>query len=681
MFNRKPLCLFLVVAATGCAAAWSDEPGNQIRLVIGAERSPKLAQELVAAKLSGGRLIGRTEDGRAVVETAIVDAKVAQESISQIEGISSADTVVPEEFEVIDRLIVGYEPGERPAAAGLEAAGLQIVEVNEEGSFIVVSVVDGIQARTLGILEADASVSFVEPDYVVTLIPPPEGVEAGAEAEEAEAVLEAEAEIEPARVPNDSEFAKLWGMRNIRAPAAWNTVTSSPVVVAVVDTGVDYNHEDLRSNMWTNPKEKPGDGKDNDGNGIIDDVYGADFVNNDGDPMDDNRHGTHCAGTIGAVGNNGKGVAGVNWSVKIMALKFLSAGGYGNISNAIKCVQYARKKGARVLSNSWGGGGYSKAMANELTLCEKAGILFVAAAGNSEGDNDKNPHYPSSYSHANIIAVAAIDTKQHLSYYSCFGKNSVDIAAPGGDDRTPDANDIYSTMPANKYGFLAGTSMATPHVSGAAALLWGHVQYRGASWKTIKSLLMKNARPLKALAGKCVTGGTLDIGFLEPAITTCCAVEAYTDFYNRPITKTQTLASLTFELSTTMFAHITAQTTARLQKASKANNIVTGLYTKPVSDVIFTRSLRRAHFEAIGDIEPISTSFGLRMPPGRHTIYWNVWPYGTQLLTGSGTIMVEGFGVKRGGILEVGEEEAETAELMEDGTIKRQVIETIIETP
>ena len=222
---------------------------------------------------------------------------------------------------------------------------------------------------------------------------------------------------------------------------------SANVLVGVIDTGVDYNHPDLAANIWTNPGEIAGNGIDDDGNGYIDDVHGYDFVNNDGDPMDDNGHGTHFSGTIGGVGNNGIGVAGVNWNVKIMALKFLDSGGSGSTANAVAGVQYATMMGVDVTSNSWGGGGFSQALYDAIDAAGAANIAFVAAAGNNGANNDTSPAYPAAYDLPNIISVAATDDNDELASFSNYGAASVDLGAPGVD--------ILSTLPGNQYGLLS----------------------------------------------------------------------------------------------------------------------------------------------------------------------------------------------------------------------------------
>lgn len=248
--------------------------------------------------------------------------------------------------------------------------------------------------------------------------------------------------------PDDPRFDELWGMFNvgqtggtpdadIDATDAWNQQTGDPeVVVAVIDTGVDYNHPDLADNMWTNPGEIPGNGIDDDDNGFVDDVHGYDFFNEDGDPIDDHSHGTHCSGTIGAVADNGTGVAGVAWDVSIMALKFLSADGWGDTVDAIECIEYADAMGADILSNSWGGGPYEQALYDAIAGSD---ALFVAAAGNDSMDTDRFENYPSCYDAPNVLAVGATDHNDEIAWFSNWGAETVDVFAPG--------EEVLSTVP------------------------------------------------------------------------------------------------------------------------------------------------------------------------------------------------------------------------------------------
>ena len=328
--------------------------------------------------------------------------------------------------------------------------------------------------------EANA-IQYAEPDYVV---------------------------FASATMPNDPAFNQLWGMhqqkdKDIDAPEAWDlTQGSSNVVVAVIDTGIDYGHEDLSANMWLNPGEIPGNGIDDDGNGFRDDVYGWDFCNEDSDPYDDNFHGTHCAGTIGAAGNNGIGVAGVNWGVKLMAVKTMNQGGSGYISDAIDAVYYTTRRGVRLTSNSWGYYGWIQSLKDAIDDAGTSNILFVAAAGNEQNDNDNNPCYPASFVSANIISVAATDADDDLTWFSNYGKTAVDLGAPG--------EYIYSTVPTaqGKYASYSGTSMAAPHVAGVAALVAAYSPALTAA--QIKQRILDNTDRSSTLSGKTVTGGRLN---------------------------------------------------------------------------------------------------------------------------------------------------------------------------
>ncbi len=275
-----------------------------------------------------------------------------------------------------------------------------------------------------------------------------------------------------ATTPNDPRLGELWGLidsAGIDAPRAWDRHTgSSQVVVAVVDTGLDYTHPDLAANAWVNPGEIPNNNIDDDGNGVIDDVHGYNAITNSGNPMDDNSHGTHVSGTIGARGNNANGVVGVNWDVRIMGLKFLSSNGSGSIAGAIRAIDYMvmmKRRGVniRVSNNSWGGPGFSQALKEAIDRAASEGIIFVAAAGNESNDNDHSGSYPANYEASTLVSVAATDRQRNLASFSNYGASTVDIAAPGVG--------ILSTVPGGGYASYSGTSMATPHVAGALALL------------------------------------------------------------------------------------------------------------------------------------------------------------------------------------------------------------------
>jgi subtilisin family serine protease len=322
---------------------------------------------------------------------------------------------------------------------------------------------------------------------------------------------------------NDPLLGDLWGMGTnygSNASAAWNSglsnsTGSKSVAVGIIDEGADYQHVDLSANFWTNSAEVNGlPGKDDDGDGYVDDIHGWNFVDNNNNTYDASQddHGTHVAGTIGAVGNNSIGVVGVNWNVTLISAKFLGANG-GTTANAVQAVDYitAVKKAHPELhlvatNNSWGGGSYSSALYDAITRAGQADILFVAAAGNGNqagiGINiDKKASYPASYNNTNLIAVAAISSTGSLASWSNYGVTSVDLGAPGVS--------IKSTLPNDTYGTYSGTSMATPHVTGSCALY--AAVYPTATSAQIKNAILSSAIPTSSLKGKTVTGGRLDV--------------------------------------------------------------------------------------------------------------------------------------------------------------------------
>lgn len=319
------------------------------------------------------------------------------------------------------------------------------------------------------------------------------------------------------RVSNDPMMGQLWGLKNlgqkdssgkvgvagvdIGVEQAWDITTGSDkVVVAVIDTGVDFNHPDLVENLWTNEAEQKGEaGVDDDNNGVIDDIHGFNAITGNGNATDDQGHGSHCAGTIGAKGNDGKGIVGVAWDVKIMAVKFLDANGSGTLENALKAIDYATKMGAKVMSNSWGGGGFSQTLFDSIKRSNEAGAIFIAAAGNESNNNDNTPSYPATYDVPNIISVAAIDNQGAKASFSSYGKRTVHIGAPGVN--------IYSST-GGAYDSWSGTSMATPHVSGVAALVWANEPNLTAI--ELKQRLLQTARPIAGLKGKTKTGGLVN---------------------------------------------------------------------------------------------------------------------------------------------------------------------------
>ena len=319
-------------------------------------------------------------------------------------------------------------------------------------------------------LQRNPHVAYAEPNYIVSII----------------------------QTPNDPSYGQLWGLPKIQADAAWDTTTGSDtVVVGVVDTGVDYTHADLSANIWSSSGSI---------NGCPAGTHGYNAITKTCYPMDDNSHGTHVSGTIGAVGNNGTGVAGVNWTTAIMGLKFLGKNGSGYTSDAIAAIDWAvsaKDSGVnvRVLNNSWGGGGFSQALLDEINKAGNRDILFVAAAGNNGSNNDSKPSYPASYGTANEVAVAATERNDLLASFSNYGQNTVDLGAPGVS--------ILSTVPGNAYASYSGTSMATPHVSGAAALILAACG--GQPVAALKSAILNNVDPLTSLSSRVQTGGRLNV--------------------------------------------------------------------------------------------------------------------------------------------------------------------------
>src|SRR5262245_43017462 len=397
---------------------------------------------------------------------------------------------------VAGSILVGFHPGvSAPAQADVLAdAGAKASKRFAPIHGALVSVKPGATAQTIRALNRDPRVAYTEPNFILHA-----------------------ADV----TPNDPFFSRLWGLHNtgqnvnftsgtpdadIDAPEAWSVSTgSSDVVVAVIDTGVDMAHPDLAPNIWVNAGEDCAgcrtNGVDDDGNGYVDDWRGWDFANGDNDPTDDNGHGTHVSGTVSATGNNSVGVAGVTWSSRIMPLKFLGADGSGTTDDAISAILYARAKGVPILNNSWGGGEPSQALLDAIQQTDASGELFVAAAGNDFTNTDVEPFYPASYDVPNLLVVGASDQFDRKAWFSNYGTKTVDLSAPG--------TNIYSTWPGAAYRFADGTSMATPEVSGAAAL--AKAVFPDASGVGLKALLLRDVDPVAALNAASRTAGRLNV--------------------------------------------------------------------------------------------------------------------------------------------------------------------------
>ncbi|AOE49532.1 S8 family serine peptidase [Kangiella sediminilitoris] len=310
----------------------------------------------------------------------------------------------------------------------------------------------------------------------------------------------------PSVVPNDPQYSQLWGMPKISAEQGWEMeMGSKDIVVGVIDTGFDYTHPDLQANIWVNPNEVPDNGVDDDGNGYIDDIHGISAINDNGNPQDTHYHGTHVAGTIGATGNNGVGVVGVNWNTNMVGCSFLGSSG-GTTADAIQCIDYMvdltnRGVNVRVLNNSWGGGAFSQSLKDAIIAADNAGMLFVAAAGNDAVDNDQFDSWPANYDVPNVMSIASTTSTDAMSSFSQWGATTVDMGAPGSS--------IYSTVTGNDYNVLSGTSMATPHVAGAAALVLASAP--NLTTADVKNILMSSGDPISSLEGLTVTGKRLNV--------------------------------------------------------------------------------------------------------------------------------------------------------------------------
>jgi subtilisin family serine protease len=369
---------------------------------------------------------------------------------------------------------------------------------NAQGLYLLHSR-SGNVAALLSILRSIPAIAYAEPDYIV----------------------------KSTATPNDASFTQQWSLLNIGMPGAdigatraWDVSTGSTAnVVGVVDTGIDYTHPDLAANVWSAPSSFTvtlswGQLTCPAGS------HGYNAIARSCDPRDDNQHGTHVSGTIGAAGNNGLGVAGVNWTTRIMGLKFLSSSGSGSTSDAIDAIEFALQAktafgggaNVRVLSNSWGGAGASQALLDEINKANTRDVLFVVAAGNSAQNDDLAPFYPASFNAANLISVAATTNTDTLASFSNYGSGSVHLGAPGVN--------IVSTLPGAAYGYMSGTSMATPHVSGAAMLVLAKC---GLTTSALKTALLANVDPLASLAGITVSGGRLNV---NKAIRSCAGVVA-----------------------------------------------------------------------------------------------------------------------------------------------------------
>jgi subtilisin family serine protease len=449
------LVLILVAAFAGQLSRWRKQLKTNVRIVPATEKRQPTSAEDIA--LSETRSFGRPE--------VLVKFK---------SGVSRS---------TIESLISRFN--DRVEDSIENVAGLESIDD-----------LDNADAATVAAqYRAIPEVEYAEPNYDIELD-------------------EIDNPLEPI-LPSDPQFNDQWALANsgqrggkkgadISATLAWaRTTGSEDVVVAVLDSGVDYTHEDLAGNMWVRPAEM--DPYHDEELGTVDDLNGYNAIDGNSDPMDENGHGTHCAGIIGAEGENDLGIAGVNWKVQIMPLKFMNAGGFGTTKDAIEAINYVidRKKAGvnvRIISASWGSTQKSRALEDIIRKAYENDILFVAAAGNASTNNDRSPHYPSSYDVPNVISVAALDRHDQLAGFSNYGVKSVAIAAPGVE--------ILSTWLGNQYEEKSGTSMATPVISGVAALILA--ENPRLSVDDLRKRLMDSTDPIVALKGKTVSGGRIN---------------------------------------------------------------------------------------------------------------------------------------------------------------------------
>jgi thermitase len=465
-------------------------------------------------------------------------------------AMSSLATAATKSQDLLIKFVPGMTEQMQVMASALSTQGGKAEVLTDTWMHVQVS--SKRAQTTLEALKNDPSVEYVQPNYKVKLLENYQIQDTLRRAAMARGLAKQGIEVKakpdnpalPTSAPQqatgaDPDFSKQWGMNDIGVKDAWKVSTGKPeMIVAVIDTGVDYTHEDLAPNLWRNSKEIAGNGIDDDHNGYVDDVIGWDFVSNDNKPFDlavdpmqllmgggNPGHGTHCAGNVAAKGNNGLGIAGVAPNVRIMSLRFISDKGEGTSADAIKAIKYAVDNGAKVLSNSWGSEGEdpaddaeNKGLREIIAYAKSHGVLFIAAAGNGhqgvgyDNDSDSAPGYPASYDFENIISVAAVDSSDKLGAFSNWGAKTVDIAAPGVN--------VYSTTVGNTYndkvidfgGFTAtwdGTSMAAPHVAGAAALYWS--AHPEKSWQDVKAAILRTAKKISAVDGKVVSDGKLDV--------------------------------------------------------------------------------------------------------------------------------------------------------------------------
>jgi hypothetical protein len=451
----------------------------------------KLAPGFQVAVDVDGRYLGLTTDGLTVIR--LPTGKRIEDVRSVLPKASVFTSPAPNQYlDRFDEVVLLFDAATPPPPVGAMVLGKPVLRQNEPRRFAVLKVHNPISPALLRRLADLPGIRFVEPNYRFRLT----------------TSCSSPAQSAPPP-PNDPEYLTdtPWGLAKIHAPVAWSVVHDSPAMVAILDTGIDLTHPDLVCNLAVNTAEIPGNTTDDDGNGCVDDVFGCDFVNGGGN-VQDGGHGTWVAGIIGAAGSNGQGTVGVAWHVPLLAVRvFASPSVYADEHGVYDAIEYAVHRGARILNASWSAGGAQSVLVSDaITDADNAGALFIAATGNNSGDIDTFPDYPASYAHANIIAVSSTTDGDILG--GGVGKVSVDLGAPGIQ--------IKTTLVQNQYGCRSGTSFAAPHVSGAAALVWGHPAYATLSAHGVRQLILDHVEKVPSFAGQCATEGRLDLQFLGP---------------------------------------------------------------------------------------------------------------------------------------------------------------------
>ena len=615
------------------------------------------------------RFVGYTEDGSTIFDVPD-DADWNRDGRVQVLGreyvIESAreEQVVEQSAE----LLVSYARRSPPRESDIKDAGFDVVDKYDRGTFWIVRPSTARNERGNGelphdeidtaaiILPADSlkklaetnSVTYVELNYVIQLVLPDENTPPQT----------ASTFSNGDRLVDDAQWRRQWNMRAIGADKAWQRVREGNVIVALLGTGIDYRHTDLARNIWRNPHEVPNK-IDDDGNGIVDDVVGARFTDfqSSGDPLDDHGHGTHSAGTIGAIGNNKVGIAGINWRTRLMAIKCLNEQARGRNADLIRSMYYAIDHQANVICNSWSSAKIvpSRERREALAETEQRGLLVISAAGNRGRAEPVKGNINWIRSAPNVLSVAATDFDGRLSSFSNFGPDSIGLAAPG--------ESVVSTARSNGYRYASGTSVAAPHVAGAAALVWA--ANRRFKWDRVKSLLTAHVRRLPSLSDKVATRGMLDISFLggtsqnsnEPSTTSPPPNESRlntsqssskTDsfamsqfFYGqaKTIKSDQNLLSATITLTSRMTVRLEAD--ASFTSMKSANTFSTSFSaSKSLSQQPWAESIRLVTITKPRNYVRGRSEFVVDLPAGTHTIYWRV-----RVSSSSNSLAVQGGGV------------------------------------